>query len=442
MLFSQISKAFFGLIALFPLSQQLLSIELSLGLVGVAVDGSAGGGIGLTALELDQHMTDILHSEIIGVFAAETNNIITVDDFALAAAGGVGDDGDVAFLAGLEGGFSILVFAHDFANQPITEVGGNTGIQSIFILGRSSVLVFAVDGQGLDCCVESVQISVITAGQFISSSLCSYDSSGLLLVGVGDVALVVLGTALAEAACVQQIVRVGVRIVCIGLLGLEVQQLVSVEVQRIGVGTQVGACQSGNFQIAAVALLAGAVAIDCAQITIQIAVTIVKSIQLISGDGAVQRLLLVFSQLVTILDSHIIQSVGALDGGGSGGQEVVGEGFAGLSIGDLLIQGLGDIHDQLDVVAVLVNIVVHGINEEVIGFNSRDAVIANNDGAGVLVKHILNGVAYNGAHKNAHDQSEDHPEGEGVGLHFLCFFCSGDLTLSHVLFFAQLLFLG
>ena len=164
---SQHGETLLSLGAALELGEQLLSLDLCLVLLGSGV-GDLAGGVGLTTLELDQDVTNICQSVGVIVYGAITDNIVALDGLAVAGAGAAFDDGQFAFLAGLELGLVVLsaFLGLDLADQPILEQSADGVVQQIVGLGADVLQLFLLIG--------------FVAGGFIAGGLVA---SGLVAGG-------------------------------------------------------------------------------------------------------------------------------------------------------------------------------------------------------------------------------------------------------------------
>ena len=145
-------------------------------------------------------------------------------------------------------------------------------------------------------------------------------------------------------------------------------------------------------------------------------------------------------------DGGIIQSVGVLGALDGLIQEGVGPGRAGFLVVDLLAQGrVGLQAGQADVVAVLADHILNGVDVEIVQLNGGDLMVADNQSRGHTGGNAGNGGLQGYAGHQRHTQGQDDPEGDSIDLQFLCFFSRSLLLLGHSgsdLLLAELLLAG
>ena len=241
---------------------------------------------------------------------------------------------------------------------------------------------------------------------------------------------------------------VGVGIVLVAFLALKVTQshIIVAVLQLLGVGIVIRAGHDDHLVVSFVGLAVSAAAVDGLQVSVGVVVAVTLGVDIHVIIQGVHSLLFFLAQLVACGNSSIVQSVSVLGAVDGAGQEVVGPGGAGGLIIGLAAQGSGGAQAKpLQIVAVLADVFVDGVNVEIVQLHGGNLVLANHQSGGHTAGQAHNGSFQSHTGYQRHAQGQNHPEGDGVNLQFLGFFCCGLLLLGHggsVLLLAELLLAG
>ena len=429
LLVSQSSEGILGSVAVLPLVVDGLSLCQSGSLLLVGVGGVAVG-IGGAALEGSQDVTDVSQIVLVLVALDEVDHIVAGDGHIAIGVGGGG--GQVDHFASLAG----------FVSHPALDRGGNVGVLGVGVGGGLGGGGLGVDFQSGDGSVQSLHGGDLLGDQGSGSSLGSQDGSGLLLVGVGHSAVLVLSAAFQEAGGAQVVGVVGEEGVGVGILVVLGLDLVSGVLHGISDGVLVHGCQVALLEVSADGLAVGTGAVHGSQVFVDAGVVVVDGVVGQGSHLGVDGGLVILGQGEAVGFCLVADGVDGLDVVLGAGLELVCPSGAGLFIDDLLVQSLGHVQTvQGGIGAHLAVEIGHGVNVEAVVLHGADLVVAHSGSHGgtagfgfLLGLHgQVDAVIQGDADGEDHHQGNDCHHDDGQDLQFLGFGLLGQLLFGELL---------
>ena len=396
------SKAFLGCLALLPLAQQILG-----GLPGGSLLLVGVGGIALlvggAALKAGQNVADIDQGEPVVGGAPEIHNVVA------------GDGG--FFVAGLVGGGGGAGQHHlvAFLTAAVADPLGDNGVHGIVpgvLHGGAGGIGVGIDGQSRDGGVQIGHAPDVFTDQAV----------GVLL---GGGSLFFVGGGVVQIPGGAQVVLVeGVGIVVGGIQGILGVDLIGGEGQAVLVGLLIGLGGHIVPQVVLVALHGGTLAVHGLQVILGLGVAVEARVDadVILGSG--DLVLILLGQGVALgsgFPAHGVDGSGAL---GGGVHKVIGPGFAGFLVVDLLVQGLTGVQaEQRQVGGVLGVEAVDGVDKVVAQLLIAHGFVAHHHGNGFPLPGagVGHGAvdAYNGGSDDEDHQNHGKADGIQPGLPIL-----------------------